>query len=155
MMHWFLPYHPRLDADLVQPVDRDWRILLILLTLIARRQAWADLVADSLETERFPDCILFAAFVGRHCTDNCHARPSRPVFGSLLCWFSCFRYRVPVHHAGYHWCCPACGLIWARAAQLWQLLFGIWLLAYPDFQHVQVHFCFDGKRGSQQLQLLQ
>jgi hypothetical protein len=41
VMHWFLPYHPRLAAILYNPLIV-LGIILLVLVLIARRQAWAD-----------------------------------------------------------------------------------------------------------------
>jgi hypothetical protein len=41
IMHWFLPYHPRLDAILYNPLVV-LGIVVLVLVLIARRQAWAD-----------------------------------------------------------------------------------------------------------------
>lgn len=41
MLHWFLPYHPRLDTILYNPLLVLGALLLVLF-LVARRQAWAD-----------------------------------------------------------------------------------------------------------------
>jgi hypothetical protein len=41
IMHWFLPYHPRLDFILYNPLIV-LGLIILALVLIARRQAWAD-----------------------------------------------------------------------------------------------------------------
>jgi len=41
IMHWFLPYHPRLDPILYNPLIV-LGVVVLILVLIARRQAWVD-----------------------------------------------------------------------------------------------------------------
>ena len=41
IMHWFLPYHPRLDVILYNPLIV-LVIIVLVLVLVARRQAWED-----------------------------------------------------------------------------------------------------------------
>ncbi len=60
MMHWFLPYHPRLDTILYNPLIVLGVILLILI-LIARRSDWANWWRTLWKPNVFP-LVFFLPF---------------------------------------------------------------------------------------------
>jgi hypothetical protein len=58
IMHWFLPYHPRLDAILYNPLIV-LLVIVLVLVLIARRRAWAEWWRTLWQPNVFPVVFFF------------------------------------------------------------------------------------------------
>ena len=154
MMHWFLPYHPRLDPVLSNPLIVIG-VLLVLLLLIARRQDWAAWWRTLREPNVFPLVFFLPlSLIGLALTvvtrDHLDPYSDRYYVGFLASVIAFLfitldtlvlpRLRLDERKE------PGCA---------WRVLFGIWLLVYPAYSMYKYISGFDGKWGSQQLQLLQ
>ncbi len=131
IMHWFLPYHPRLNAILYNPLIV-LGILVLILILIAPRAAWADWWRTLWQPNVFPVVFFLPlSLVGIALTivtrDHLDPYSDRYYVGYLasviVLLFLCLdilvfpRFRLDLNKG--------------RAALAG--LFGVWLLIYPCF----------------------
>jgi hypothetical protein len=131
IMHWFLPYHPRLDAILYNPLIVLGAIVLVL-GLIARRQAWADWWQAIRQPHVLPVVsFLPLSLIGMALTvvtgDHLDPYSDRYYIGFLasviVILFISFDILV----------LPRLRLDMNKSRSILAGLFGIWLLAYPGY----------------------
>jgi len=131
IMHWFLPYHPRLDFILYNPLVV-LGVILLLLILIARRQAWVDWWRTLWKPNVFPVVFFLPlSLLGIALTivtgDHLDPYSDRYYVGFLasaivlvfIILDKLVLSRLPVD--------------FSRSRIGVAVLFGVWLLAYPSF----------------------
>ena len=131
IMHWFLPYHPRLDVILYHPLTV-LGVVALILALIARRQDWANWWRTLWQPNVFPVVFFLPlSLVGIALTivtgDHLDPYSDRYYVGFLasvivllfitLDTLVLSRLRVDL----------------SKSRVAFAALFGIWLLVYPTF----------------------
>jgi len=131
MMHWFLPYHPRLDLVLFNPLIV-LGILLVVLLLIARRQEWV----NWWQTLRQPNVLPLVVFlplslIGLALTvvtrDHLDPYSDRYYVGFLASVIVFLFITLDTLVL------PRLRIDLVKSRTIVAVLFGIWFLAYPAF----------------------
>ena len=131
IMHWFLPYHPRLDSILYNPLIV-LGVVILVLVLIARRQAWADWWRTLIQPDVFPLVFFLPlSLVGMALTvvtrDHLDPYSDRYYVGFLasvivllfITLDTLVLSRLPLDRN--------------KSRTILAGVFGIWLLAYPSY----------------------
>jgi len=131
MMHWFLPYHPRLEPVLFNPLIVVG-VLLILLVLIARRQDWMTWWRTLRGANVFPLVFFLPlSLVGLALTivtrDHLDPYSDRYYVGFLPSVIVILFITMDALVLPRLWV----GVRMSRAALA--VLFGIWFLVYPTY----------------------
>jgi hypothetical protein len=131
MMHWFLPYHPRLDFILYNPLVVLGLIVLILL-IIARKQDWATWWRTLRQPYVFPVVFFLPlSLVGLTFTivtrDHLDPYSDRYYVGFLASVIVILFIALDVLVL------PRLKMDLKKCRTVLAVLFGIWFLVYPTF----------------------
>jgi hypothetical protein len=131
IMHWFLPYHPRLDVILYNPLIVLGAVALVLV-LIARRQAWAEWWRTLRQPNVFPLVFFFPlSLAGMALTvvtsDHLDPYSDRYYVGLLASVIVILFITLDILVL------PRLHLDVNRSRAVLAGLFGVWLLTYPTY----------------------
>ena len=131
IMHWFLPYHPRLDFILFNPLVV-LGLLALALVLVARRQAWAQWWRTLWQPNVFPVVFflplsLFGIAMTIVTRDHLDPYSDRYYVGFLASVIVLVFLSLDILVM------PRLPLDLRKSRFALAAVFGIWLLAYPSF----------------------